>query len=88
MVSDRVVDTCVVQDTRARVAAANLTPAQTAEFELAISVKFQEYLQQTEHIRELVGLIRNSMADGKVAEASAGPQSESTNEGKLEDVGK
>ena len=71
-------------------AAANLTPAQTAEFQCAISVKFQEYLQQTDHIRELVGLIRNSMADGKSAEASAtaSSQPESTNEDKVEDIGK
>lgn len=79
-----------LQDTRARVVAANLTPAQTAEFQCAISVKFQEYLQQTDHIRELVGLIRNSMADGKGAEASstASSQPESTNGDEVRDTGK
>lgn len=67
-----------LQDTRARVAAANLTPTQTADFEQAISVKFQEYLQRTGHIRELAGLIRHAIAEGKASELSAstkaGPQ--------------
>ena len=59
-----------LQDTRARVAAADLTTRQTAEFERAISVKFQEYLQQNGHVRELVGLIRHAMEEGKGAEVS------------------
>ena len=67
-----------MQDTRARVAAANLTPTQTADFEQAISVRFQEYLQRTGHIRELAGLIRHAIAEGKANELSAstkaGPQ--------------